>query len=219
MILCNGGPGCADYLGPVAGSIEDVARVIRFEPSGCGRSDANPPYDVEAMISDLESVRADYGFERFVVGGHSFGADLAIMYALRYPDRVLGIACISGGRFHNDREWHRVYEERRHLEALPEFAFPPNMDVNRQGNRSAREYMRRPALWKELSRLDAPALFVYGGADIRPSWCVEQVANVLPKARFVRIEGADHHPWTTHAEEVGRELRGFVERVGWSVRK
>ena len=36
--IFNGGPGCDDYLGPVAAMIDDLCRVIRFEPRGCGRS-------------------------------------------------------------------------------------------------------------------------------------------------------------------------------------
>ena len=37
MLMFNGGPGCDDYLGLVAEMIDDMCRVIRFEPRGCGR--------------------------------------------------------------------------------------------------------------------------------------------------------------------------------------
>ena len=37
VILCNGGAGCCDYLGPLAAMIDDLCRVIRFEQRGCGR--------------------------------------------------------------------------------------------------------------------------------------------------------------------------------------
>ena len=36
LLMFNGGPGCDDYLGPVAEMIDDLCRVIRFEPRGCG---------------------------------------------------------------------------------------------------------------------------------------------------------------------------------------
>jgi len=211
VLLCNGGPGCADYLGPVASLIDDRAQVIRYEPSGCGRSTGSPPYDVDGFIDDIENIRRHYGIEKWIVAGHSFGADLAIIYAIRYRERVDAVVCISGGRFHNDRDWHKAYEERRSKEVLPEFAFPPNMDVNRQVNQSGREYMRRPTLWRDLSNVDIPTLFLYGAEDIRPSWCVEQVANVIPKSRFVMINGADHHIWTTHASTLQSELTAFIE--------
>ena len=211
IVFCNGGPGCADYLGPVAAMVDDRAIAIRYEMSGCGRSPENPPYDVEGFIGDLEALRRHYNVDKWIVVGHSFGADMALMYALHHRDRVQAAICLSGGRFHNDRDWHRVYEEGRSSEVLPEFAFPPNMDVCRQVNQSARLYMRRPTLWKELSSLDIPALFVYGEHDIRPSWCVEQVANVMSNSRFVMIDGADHHIWTSHAPALRAEISAFLD--------
>ena len=57
MILCNGGPGCDDYLGPVAAMVEDVCRVVRFEPRGCGRSDWDKRYELATIIDDVEFVR------------------------------------------------------------------------------------------------------------------------------------------------------------------
>ena len=42
--MFNGGPGCDDYLGPVSALVEDKARIIRFEPRECGRSDWDGNY-------------------------------------------------------------------------------------------------------------------------------------------------------------------------------
>src|SRR4051812_49704890 len=83
LLLCNGGPGCSDYLGPVSDMLDDQAQVIRFEASGCGRSDALPPYDIETCLCDIENIRVHYGFERWIIAGHSWGADMAVIYALR----------------------------------------------------------------------------------------------------------------------------------------
>jgi proline iminopeptidase len=215
IVLCNGGPGCCDYLAPVAAMLDDIAQVIRLEASGCGRSDPLPAYTVEICLTNLEAVRRHYGIERWIVGGHSAGADLALAYALTYPERVLGFICISGGRIHNDREWHRIYSERRDqgLETVPPFDYPPNMEVNAQVNRSWKAYIQRPSLLKEIALMCRPALFLYGDQDIRPSWPMEQVAQLLPDASFQMIEGADHHLWVTHAEAMRAPLRDFVQQL------
>lgn len=91
IILCNGGSGCCDYLQPVADLLTDIARVIRFEQRGCGRSQPASHYSVETSIEDIEAVQNAYGIERCIVGGHSWGADLALVYALTYPERVKGL--------------------------------------------------------------------------------------------------------------------------------
>jgi proline iminopeptidase len=212
VLLCSGGPGCADYLEPVAAMIDDLAQVIRFEQRGCGRSDASSSYTIADCLIDLEAIRQRYNLERWIVGGHLWGADLALFYALEHPERVLGLICIAGGRVHNDREWHAEYHRRKDTEGelLPEMDYPPNMEVNRQINQDWKRWIQRPSLLRDLSRLTVPALFLYGSRDIRPAWAVQQVAMLMPNARFELIDGAAHVIWAIHADAQARLLREFI---------
>jgi proline iminopeptidase len=212
IMLCNGGPGCCDYLEPVGTMLADLTPVYRFEQRGCGRSSATPPYDVQTCVDDLEAIRRALGHERWVVGGHSWGADLALAYALAHAERVQALLLLSGGRVHNDRDWHEAYRAGRDAgrERLPTFAYPPNLQVNAAVNRSWKAFIKHPLLLRRLAALDIPTLAVYGSDDIRPSWPVEQVANLLPRARFELIEGAGHYLWLTHADALRIHLRRFV---------
>ena len=150
--------------------------------------------------------------------GHSFGADLSLAYSMRYPEHVHGFICLSGGRVHNDRDWHRIYSERRDqgLEAPPEQAYPANMEVNKQVNKSWKEYIKRPELFRDLASLTVPGLFVYGRQDIRPSWPVEQLAQLLPNARLEFLENAHHQIWLGHEELLQGFLREFVKKFAHS---
>jgi proline iminopeptidase len=47
-------------------------------------------------VADLEALRAHWGLPTWVVGGHSFGATLALAYALTHPDRTRGLIYLSG---------------------------------------------------------------------------------------------------------------------------
>ena len=213
VMLCNGGPGCCDYLTPVAEMLDDIASVIRFEQRGCGRSDPAPSYDIETCLRDLENIRRHYNVEQWIIGGHSWGADLALMYALTHTDRVAGLVCIAGGRMHNDREWHKEYQRRKDEEGeeTPDFLYPINREVNEQLNRASKSYIQNPGLFLAIFELSVPALFVYGDRDIRPSWPTEQVANLMPNARFVMVEGAAHLIWSSHPNQLRALLREFVE--------
>jgi proline iminopeptidase len=212
VMLCNGGPGCCDYLGPVAAMIDDVAQVIRFEQRGCGRSEPAPPYDVDTCVTDLENIRRHYGIDRWIIGGHSWGADLALAYALRYPTHVSGLMGVAGGRIVNDREWHAEYSRCKPEEEpeLPDYDYPFNSVVNEQVSRSWKQYIQRPTLLKEIAQLAVPALFVYGDQDIRPRWPTEQLANLMPNACFELIEGATHYIWYTHSDVLRSLLRDFI---------
>ncbi len=96
MVLCHGGPGLSDNLGAVAAMVEDLGCVHRFDQRGGGRSSAKVMPDVDGLIADLESLRTHWGHQQWVVGGHSWGANLALLYALAHPDRVAGVIYMSG---------------------------------------------------------------------------------------------------------------------------
>jgi proline iminopeptidase len=120
----------------------------------------------------MERIREYLGFERWLLVGHSAGADHALAYTLTHTDRVRALACLSGGRVHNDREWHAAYSAARDAgdEADLAYAFEPNRDVNRQLSASWKAFCKRPELLRDLASLATPALFVYGADDIRPRW-------------------------------------------------
>ena len=215
FLMFNGGPGCDDYLAPVAAMIEDRCCVIRFEPRGCGRSDWDGNYDVETLLHDADAVRRAYGVETCIVGGHSFGPSAALAYALRHPKNVLGLVGIAGGNFVNDRTWSEAYH--RNLEAVGEdlggVVFTADQDVNKEGNRSWREYVKRPTLFREIADLAIPATFINGGEDIRPAWPTQQLAALLPHGRYVEIEGAAHTVWLTHADVLRTALHEAIAHI------
>lgn len=215
VLLTPGGPGACDYLGPMSALIEDAARVIRWEPRGCGQSSADGPYDLATTLADMDAIRESFGFERWVVGGHSHGAFVALAYALEYPERVDGIVYLAGIGIQNDRAWHIAYQDARDTvgEPEPEFAYPHNMAVNREGMESARAYCRDPLILQRLGALQTPMVAVGGGKDIRPSWPAEQVAHLMPNAGFVLLPEASHYLWLTHGEQLGAVVRGFLQSV------
>lgn len=212
VILTPGGPGCCDYLGPVAELMQDHARVIRWEPRGCGESDQVGPYDVETTLADMDRIRQLYGFEQWIVGGHSQGAFYALAYALTYPEHTLGVIYLAGRGVLRDRGWHIEYSDRRDLEGElePDYAFPHNMEVNREGTASEAEWCRDPMLLKNLSQLDVPLMAIQGGKDIRPGWPAEQLVNLLPNASMVTLPEAGHALWLTHADTMKSMLNAFV---------
>jgi len=115
LALAHGGPGLWDYLEPLAAELEPHATVHRWDQRGGGRSEAAGPYTVDTFVADMDTVRVAAGAERWVAGGHSWGAVLALLYALRHPDRTLGVLYLAGSGLDWSR-WralHRAEVARR----------------------------------------------------------------------------------------------------------
>ena len=96
VVCLHGGPGLWDYLTSLAALLHDTFTVVRFDQRGCGRSTGTGPFTIEQAVDDLDQVRAALGFGRWAAAGHSWGAELALRYAARHPDRTTAVAYIAG---------------------------------------------------------------------------------------------------------------------------
>lgn len=91
VVVLHGGPGggCSPamrrYFDPSA------FRVILFDQRGCGRSRPHASVLQNTtwhLVNDIEVIRKELGISRWICFGGSWGATLALVYAITYPDRV-----------------------------------------------------------------------------------------------------------------------------------
>ena len=89
-----------------------------------------------------------------LVAGHSFGANAALAYALRFPAVACGIIGMAGGNLVNDRSWSEAY--RRGLREVGEDTggaiFHADPRVNRDGNQCWWDFIQRPNLFRTVAR-------------------------------------------------------------------
>lgn len=188
MVLCHGGPGGYDYLAPVADMISDLCQVIRYDQRGSGRSQVVGPYDVSTFVSDLEEVRKHFNFERWIVGGHSWGACLALAYAVRFPTRTIAILHISGTGI--DARWHEEYHKNR-LAALSETECEEYQHL-----RAQREHAKGPESERMLKRLRA----------------LSRKADVFNPNHVDNLPNFDEYPVSNEAnEKVGADWTRYTE--------
>ncbi|MGW7260871.1 alpha/beta fold hydrolase [Streptomyces sp. NPDC054834] len=110
LVLCHGGPGLWDMFEDVAGLLADVTPVVRWDQRGCGRSQrCAGPWTTERFVADLDAVRRHFGLDRMALLGHSWGAQLALSYALAHPERVSALVYVSGTGIGPDADWHPAY--------------------------------------------------------------------------------------------------------------
>ena len=117
LVLCHGGPGLWDMFGSLASMLSGHVRVIRWDQRGCGRSEHRGPYSVARSVADLEAVRSHLGLDRMAVLGHSWGATLALKYALDYPGRVSALAYVSGTGL--GWAWHEPFRQNAFERLVP----------------------------------------------------------------------------------------------------
>lgn len=90
LIVLHGGPDFDHtYLLPDLDRLADSYRLIYYDQRGRGRSTgAVESVSVASEVDDLDRLREFFDLESIAVLGHSWGGLLALLYALRRPERV-----------------------------------------------------------------------------------------------------------------------------------
>ena len=99
IIVLHGGPDFdIAYLLPEFDRLADSFHLIYYDQRGRGKSAAGvEPQDVSlaSEVEDLELVRRHFQADPVVVLGHSWGAVLALEYALRNPHQIAGLILMN----------------------------------------------------------------------------------------------------------------------------
>lgn len=212
----------------------DIATALCYDQRGSGHSDKSPPYDVATFVADLEALRQYWGFDRWVVGGHSWGANLVLAYALTHPGRCIGLLYVCGTGI--DERWHGDYKkaQRAKLPAQEQLLLD-RLEGQRTGLTATEAEANGQAWWHLLRKTDffdpetlakallaanawqplvpgirdLPALFLHGEADTRPYWPSQALAKQMEHAKVVVLPHAGHEVFVEQLEAFRDHVRGF----------
>jgi proline-specific peptidase len=104
LVLMHGGPGGDLYTMMSFKSCSDQFTLIFYDHRCNGRSEGVDVSSLtwENLTADADALREKLGFEKWAVLGHSFGGNVALEYALRYPNSVSHLVLVDTG---GDSRW------------------------------------------------------------------------------------------------------------------
>ncbi len=111
IVLLHGGPGAFDYLESLSQLLPETWQAVRYDQRGGGQVIEPGPYSVAQLVEDLEALREQLQLQSWVVAGHSWGAFLALAYAVRYPEPCQALIQIGGTGL--DPDWQKAYHTNR----------------------------------------------------------------------------------------------------------
>jgi pimeloyl-ACP methyl ester carboxylesterase len=108
LVLMHGGPGADHWTMAPFRPLGDRFTLVFYDHRCNGRSEGADLTTLtwENLTADADALREQLGFDHWAVLGHSFGGNVALEYALRYPERVSHLILLDTG---GDSRWAHVY--------------------------------------------------------------------------------------------------------------
>lgn len=94
VVVLHGGPGSKSKPKHVKNFDFDKVYTIQIDQRGCGESTPQGSIEnntTEDLLNDIEQIREELNVEKWVVSGASWGSTLALLYAEKHPEKVLGL--------------------------------------------------------------------------------------------------------------------------------
>ncbi|HXM58704.1 MAG TPA: alpha/beta hydrolase [Candidatus Dormibacteraeota bacterium] len=239
LVLAHGLLMDHEMFAPQVAALGDRYRVVTWDERGHGLTESTAdPFSYWDSADDLRGLLDALGIERAVIGGMSQGGFLSLRFALRHPERVIGLVLLDSQAGVEDPE------------KLPRYEMMVDVWTTEGANDQVADMVAatiigpdRPespawiAKWKarptsqvrqifttlatrdditgRLGEIAAPALVVHGTDDIaiEPP-LAETLAAGLPGAGpVVWVEGAAHAANLTHPEPVNAAVADFLRTL------
>jgi 3-oxoadipate enol-lactonase len=214
-------------------------RLLLYDCRGMWGSDHPPgPYSMDLHADDLAALLDALDIEQAHIGGTSYGAEISMVFALKYPERTKSLL-ITSAVSHVDPVlegliggWilaSRARDPEMFYQAVYPLTFSGSwIEANQAILADARERYKsidyaamlelllsfsRLDITADLHRITAPALVVVGEMDLlKPRRYAEIIAAEIPDAELVVIPNAGHAALWEQAGIFNTLILGFLAK-------
>jgi esterase len=242
VVILHGLFGSSQNWAGMGRKLSSAGHVFAPDLRNHGESPHAPTHSLADCVQDLADWAAARGLERLRLIGHSMGGLIAMGFALRYPQRTLGVASIDiaprpyppehAGELAALKADIRHCRSRAEVEAV---LLPLVHDVRTRQflmTNAVRErdgFRWRPNVpvlerstvasdWAEADgRYEGEALLIACGKSsyVQPEDHAV-MRRFFPRVRIETLVAADHWPHVTAPQELEAALRGFLGRAAIS---
>ncbi|MCB1022434.1 MAG: alpha/beta fold hydrolase [Acidobacteria bacterium] len=221
-----------------AEGLRDIARVIAFDAPGVSRSEPGP-LSIDGLADLAVGLLDALQIPRAVVGGVSMGGYVALSFARRHPDRLLGLILANTRAAADSEEARKGRAETAQVarkqgpgaiaeQMLPKVLGPTALKRNRKLVSRVRAMIEgvpgeviadllaalagRADSTPSLGAISVPTLVIASEDDtVTPAAEARQWAQEIPESRYVEIPGVGHLSNLEAPTEFNQAIRTFLE--------
>ena len=209
LILLHGnGESCDYFVHQIACFCHDY-RVIALDTRGHGLSPrGEKPFTIKQFAEDLHDFMDEKGIEKAILLGFSDGGNIALEFALKYPERVEKLILNGANLFPSG------------VKPLYQWPIEIGYRIAKLFSKKSEKALRNTELLGlmvnephikplELARLTMPVLVIAGTKDMIKDSHTRLIYNSLPNAQLAIIEG-DHFLANKNPEAFNKVVERFL---------
>lgn len=218
VVLVHGAAVSGRHVEPIAVELARRFRVVVPDLPGHGRSE-DPPrvLDLDGHADAVAGVVEAFDLGSVALLGNSYGCQIITALALRHP-QVVSRAVLQGPTL-DPAGGHGVRQFGRWLvNTVREGTTQPSETFRQWGQAGPRVFagtlrsMFADRIERRLPEFDVPALVVCGTRDaVTPPRWGRDAARLLPRGRFVAVDGATHTMTVAHPEALADVVVPFLD--------
>ena len=212
FILLHGNGEDGSYFKNQIDYFSDRYRVIALDTRGHGKSPrGTEPFTIEQFSNDLYDFMENLEISNAVILGFSDGANIAMKFAMKYPNKVKALI-LNGGNLNSKgvkrttqipieigykiarRFASKSTDAKRNAEMLGLMVNEPNIERN------------------ELSKIKAPTLVICGRNDMIKESHTKEIAENIPNAKLSIIKG-NHFIANKRYVTFNKEVENFLKII------
>ena len=210
FILLHGNGENSSYFKNQIDYFSERYRVIALDTRGHGKSPrGTKPFTIEQFSCDLYDFMEGLEISNAVILGFSDGANIAMKFAIKYPNKVKALI-LNGGNLNPQgvkkttqipieigykiarRFASKSADAKKNAEMLGLMVNEPNIEIN------------------ELSKITAPTLIICGSNDMIKESHTKEIAGNIPNAKLAIMKG-NHFIANKRYAAFNKEVEAFLQ--------
>ena len=210
FILLHGNGEDSSYFKNQIEYFSNRYRVIALDTRGHGKSPrGTKPFTIEQFSCDLYDFMAGLEIPRAVILGFSDGANIAMKFAIKYPNMVKALI-LNGGNLNPKGVKRTTQIEIGYIIARRFASKSPDAKRNAE---MLGLMVNEPNIGRnELSKIAAPTLVICGSGDMIKESHTKEIAGNIPNAKLSIIKG-DHFIANKRFDAFNKEVEDFLRTV------
>lgn len=212
LILLHGNGENSDYFVHQIDYFAASYHVFAVDTRGHGQSPrGTAPFTIRQFADDLQGLMQEHNLEKAIILGFSDGANIAMSFALNYPERVRALILNAG----NLNVWGLEASTRRKIvkRYIKAFFRSRNSEREKRILELQRLMIFDPNIHpKDLQAIRVPTLVIVGTEDLIKQEHTDLIAHSIPSAVKVLIPG-DHAIALKNPAAFNRAVDDFLSQA------